>query len=119
MSKKLMQFRYYDIKNDEPNSKNYPQTITKGNLADGSIFRDFRPIIQLGIQTLPGTEFFINNSTTPIIIGSTGIYELSLEGMTQITDLKFSPKSIDSIDQNPVGYLIIDVIYDNELVQEG
>jgi hypothetical protein len=36
------------------------------------------PIVQLGIQSVPGTKFYLNGSNNPIIIGNTGIYELDL-----------------------------------------
>ena len=78
MAKQIMQFRYYA----EGNSKNQPRTINKAKLSSGSVFSNYFPITQLGIQALPGTKFYLNNSTTPIIIGSTGIYELDLEGLS-------------------------------------
>ena len=108
MAKQIMQFRYYA----EGSSKNQPRDIGMGKLARGSIFANFLPIVQLGIQTLPGTKFYLNNSTTPIIVGSTGIYELDLEGLSEITDLHFDTSSLDSINQNNNAYLIIDVISD-------
>lgn len=106
MAKQIMQFRYYA----EGNSKNYPKTINKAKLSAGSIFSGYLPITQLGIQALPGTKFYLNNGITPIIIGSTGIYELDLEGLSEITSLSFDPTSIESINKNNNAYLIIDVI---------
>lgn len=113
MSKKVMQFRYYDNgKDGSGNSKNYPR-MTQAMLASGSVFNPYYPIIQLGIQAIPGTQFYLNNSITPIIIGSTGIYELSLDGLTNITDLRFNPISIERINESQSSYLIIDIIYDD------
>lgn len=106
MAKQIMQFRYYD----EKSNRNYPKNISKAKLSSGSIFSNYLPITQLGIQALPGTKFYLNNSTTPIIIGSTGIYELDLEGLSEITAFAFDAASIESINQNPNAYLIIDII---------
>jgi hypothetical protein len=63
---------------------------------------------------LPGTKFYLNNSADPIIIGSTGIYELDLEGVAEISALSFDSKSIDSIKDTNSAYLIVDAIYDVE-----
>ena len=108
MAKQIKQFRFYNQKS----TKNYPTTITMANLASGSIFSNYMPVVQLGIQSLPGTEFYLNNSYSSIVIGSTGIYELDLEGYTEITNLKFDIKSIERIAEGPSAYLIIDIIYD-------
>lgn len=107
MAKSVMQFRYYG----ESNTKNYPQGINIQTLSTGTIFTNYPMITQLGIQTLPGTEFYLNNSINPIIIGSTGIYELNLEGLSEITDLRFGKNSVESINRNSNAYLIIDVVY--------
>jgi hypothetical protein len=63
---------------------------------------------------LPGTKFYLNDGKTPIIIGSTGIYEIDLEGLSEITRLSFDKTSISLIDKNAGAYLIIDLIYDNK-----
>ena len=107
MAKRIMQFRYYGEKDT---AKNQPSNISRGNLAKGSIFKDYIPIVQLGIQTLPGTKFYLNNSKTPIVVGSTGIYELDLYGLSEITEIHFDLSSIDAISKNNNGYLIVDVI---------
>lgn len=106
MAKQIMQFRYYS----EESPQNQPKDINKGKLVKGSVFANYLPITQLGIQALPGTKFYLNNSITPILIGSTGIYELDLEGLSEITDLHFDASSIESINKNNNAYLIIDVI---------
>lgn len=111
MAKQIMQFRYYS----EDNDRNYPKRKSYGsNLVTGAIFNGLFPITQLGIQTLPGTKFYLNDGRTPIIIGSTGIYELDLEGLSEITRLTFDKGSIDRIANNASAYLIIDLIYDNK-----
>lgn len=112
MAKEVKQFRFYD--NANSGGKNYPTTITQRSLVSGSAFADYMPITQLGIQSLPGTKFYLNNSNNPIIIGYTGIYELNLEGMAEITALSFDVKSLEAINGNPNSYLIIDIIYEGE-----
>ena len=106
MAKQIMQFRYYG----ENSVKNQPNNISMARLTKGSIFANYLPITQLGIQALPGTEFYLNNSISPILIGSTGIYEIDLEGLSEITDLHFNRKSLEAINNNENAYLIIDII---------
>ena len=109
MAKQVKQFRFYQ----QGSSKNYPErTISYRNLVSGSIFADYMPIIQLGIQSLPGTKFYLNNNSNPIIIGHTGIYELDLEGLAEITALSFDPVSISAIDATANSFLIVDIIYE-------
>lgn len=112
MAKQIMQFRYYGESTTANSGKNQPKGINKARLISGSIFANYLPITQLGIQTLPGTKFYLNNSTTPIIIGSTGIYELDLEGLSEITNISFESRSLEVINTNDNAYLIIDVISD-------
>ena len=113
MAKQLKQYRYYA----DGNANNQPggavsTPISFRNLTSGSIFANDMPITQLGIQALPGVKFYLNNSTDPIIIGQTGIYELNLEGIGEITSLKFHPESIKVISENSNAYLIIDILYE-------
>lgn len=110
MAKRIKQFRYYNQTQTEENS---PPDLKYQQLQSGSAFAGCLPILQLGIQALPGTKFYINNSVDPIIIGSTGIYELSLTGNTQISALSFSPTSIAEINDNDNAYLLVDIIYDD------
>lgn len=108
MANKIMQFRYYG----EKVSNNQPSNISASNLASGHIFSGYLPITQLGIQTLPGTKFYLNNSIYPVVIGSTGIYELDLKGVTQITEIHFDKRSLNLINENNNAYLIVDIIAD-------
>ena len=90
MAKYLMQFRYYGNSSD---GKNYPSSITKNSLISGSYFISYKPnatsIASLGIQTLPGVKFYLNNSQVdPIIIGPSGIYELGIDENYEITGLQ-------------------------------
>ena len=113
MAKQFAQFRFY-TENDE---RNYPSVINIDNLAIGNIFADYMPISQIGIQSIPGTKFYLNNSYLPIIIGYTGIYELDVDDLAEITSLRFDNESLNKIKNNPETYLIIDIIYekgDNE-----
>lgn len=108
MAKKIKQFRYYDSQNTQNSpAVNYQQYVS------GSVFAKTLPITQLGIQSLPGTKFYLNNSVDPIIIGSTGIYELDLTGETEISALSFNTLSMQAIEENPNAYLIVDIIYDD------
>lgn len=116
MAKYLMQFRYYG---DSSDGKNYPSEIKKDSLASGSYLINSKPsatsIASLGIQTLPGVKFYLNNSQIdPIIIGPSGIYELGINENYEITGLQFDRKSLDLIDANSGAYLIIDVVYNVE-----
>ena len=110
MAKRIKQFRYY---NQTQTTENSPPDLKYQQLQSGSAFVGCFPILQLGIQALPGTKFYINNSVDPIIIGSTGIYELSLTNNTQISALSFSPTSIAEINDNDNAYLLVDIIYDD------
>ena len=114
MKKQIMQFRYYS----DGHGNNQPPNLTKDKLISGEAFQDIASITQLGIQTLPGVRFYLNNAdaSTPIIVGSTGIYELELEGISEIDNLWFFSNSLKAISENPNAYLIIDMIC--ELRQE-
>ena len=107
MAKKVKQIRYY--KEGSPNNYGEP---TYRNLISGSVFSNYMPILQLGIQTMPGTKFYLNGSNNPIIIGNTGIYELDLQGLTEINSLQFEASSVALIKNNESAYLIVDIIYE-------
>lgn len=111
MAKQVQQFRFYSI---SEKSKNQPSSINVSNIVAGSVFAPYTPITQLGIQALPGTKFYLNNSTNPIIIGYTGIYELDLEGIAEIHSLAFEKKSIEAINSINNASLIVDIIYEKD-----
>ena len=127
MARKIKQFRYYQ----EDNNNNYPYRIVekldesgkiidtyqeslirKDNLVTGAIFADYMPAIQIGIQTIPGVKFNLNNSYSPIVIGHTGIYELNVEDLTEITSIRFDKDSVEKINNSLNTYLFIDIVYE-------
>jgi hypothetical protein len=109
MAKKIMQFRYYR----DGHKDNYPADLTAATLNSGAAFANCGTIIQLGIQSLPGLRFQLNNSNA-IMIGSTGIYELNVEGYAEIKYLNFQSDSLKNVSENDGAYLIIDVISKEE-----
>lgn len=121
MAKEITQLRYYqdyselEIANNQ--SKNFPKDLNKIQLITGAAFS--YPILQLGIQTLPGTKFYVNGnpSTRPIIIGATGIYELGLSDLFSIDSLQFDYVSLDKIEKQENAALLIDIIYEAGVVE--
>lgn len=111
MAKQVKQFRFYNTSNTA--NKNYPANLSLRQLVSGSAFSNYKRITQLGIQSLPGTKFYLNSANNPIIIGNTGIYELDLSGLSEITSLTFEQRSIQAISDNNNAYLIIDIIYED------
>ena len=113
MARKVQQIRYYgDHKSDS--DKNQPANLTGNRLRSGSVFSKYTPMKQIGIQTMPGVKFYLNNSIEPIIIGSTGIYELNVENLTEITALSFDTTSINMINETPsTSYIIVDILYED------
>ena len=109
MGKQIMQFRYYK---DGDREKNQPRHISKARLKTGDIFSNFYPITKLTIQTLPNNKFYLNKSIYPIIVGPTGIFEVNLENIAEIHSLTFEEQSINNIQLDDDGYLIIDIIYE-------
>ena len=108
MAKRVKQFRFFSSTDTSHNTSN----TTFQSLMSGNVFADVLPILQLGIQALPGTKFYVNSSTSPIVIGVTGVYEMSLQDNTQITSLSFDGNSLDTIANSSTGGLIIDITYE-------
>lgn len=112
MARKVKQIRFYGD-NKAGQDKNWPNDLASNHLRSGSAFSKYTPIKQLGIQTMPGVKFYLNNSVEPIIVGSTGIYELNVENMTDITALYFDATSINMINNTPsLSYIIVDILYE-------
>lgn len=115
MTKYVKEFRYYG----EGNPSNYPVGLTYTQLRSGSVFSKYAPITQLGIQGNPGSKFYINDSDTSVMLGSTGIYELDLEGIGRIYSLKFDSETLQEIINsnssfmsNDVTGIIVDIVYE-------
>lgn len=124
------QLRYFGD-NDPRNSKGTVKnpdngTLTKDVLLERKILIDSEKLTlfitgttsikikHLGIQSTPGTEFYINDLNTSIIIGQTGIFELDLTsyGSLVITSLSFAPGSIRDNNNGSNSFLIVDLKYE-------
>lgn len=110
MAKYINQVRYYG----EGDPRNQPKDMNLKKLVNGNAFLETPSIVQLGIQGYPGLKFTINDGPTanPIMIGGTGIYEINVEGFSQINRLQFLRESIETINNVPSAYLIVDYIYE-------
>lgn len=110
-NKIIKQYRYYFEPSDEKSAPNYPEGLAAKDLMKKStIFSDEKIIYQLGIQALPGTRFYINDAEYPIIVGTTGLFEIDLSSGMQINQLYFDETSLELISDNPSAVLIIDTI---------
>ena len=113
--KKIKQFRYYGELPDNPRvALNYPKGLKYADLSasgNNNIFKELGVVTHLGIQAPSGTQFYLNNSSYSIRVGSTGIYELDLTGIGSITSIRFSKDSLNAIETWTDG-LIIDVLYE-------
>lgn len=109
LANKIKQYRFY-ASND---TKNQPTGADMKSFSNGQIFQATTPITQLGVQALPGTKFYLNEGIEPVIIGSTGIYELDLNNATEISALSFDWSSLQTIASNPSAFLIVDILYDD------
>ena len=127
MVKKVKQFRFFGDANSAFNTftndgvlsqldSNEPATLTSNQLISGDrIFGDYYPIIQLGIQGIPGSKFYLNGNLDPVFLGASGIFELDLtNSSTTITALSFDRETIQLVNSNPDGYLIIDIVYQED-----
>lgn len=110
MAKTVGQLRYYGVDNASNYSAGAMTAVTATSLQYGTALSYAYPIVKLGIQTLPGTQMYINGSANPVVVGQTGIYELDVDGLSYITTLSFSATSLKNISDNPTAYLIIDYI---------
>lgn len=106
MANTIQQYRFYE----KSSPKNYMIEDVK-DLITGDFLKKKIPIIQLGIQALEGTRFYLNGQTEPIIIGESGIFELELDGVTEISKIQFDCASLDAIIKDKNATLIIDTIY--------
>lgn len=111
MAKTVGQIRFYG----DDDKRNFPAGLNISQLYSGSFLKDHYPITQLGVQTVPGAKIYLNKDKDPIIVGVTGIYELNIDGLAQITDLAIAKDTLNLIrDKSNNQYLIIDFISDKE-----
>ena len=116
MAKKIKQFRFYGLNHaDNFPAENYKgKPVSYTDYITGSIFREVYPISQLGIQALPGTKFYLNNSINPIYIGLSGYYDLEIKNGIRVYRLGFDEKSLENINDTGSSALIVDIIYGEE-----
>lgn len=93
-----------------PSSDRNTPGITKESLVNGTAFTNYLPLSQLGVRALPGTQFYVNGGTKPVLIGFTGLFEIDLSNGGSITGLKFDESSIAAIEANDSAYLIVDML---------
>lgn len=110
--RRVKQFRYYGENSD----KNSPINAKMNDYINGTVFASYYPIIQLGIQAMPGSEFCLN-SPNRNIIGYTGIYELDLNGQAEISSLSFPETTMQNINNFTNALLIVDIVYDDGEVE--
>lgn len=105
MALKFRQFRYFG---DDSLQNN----ISRQDLIDGSVFtEEIKTITQLGVRAIPGTKFYINNNSNPVIIGFLGVFELDFSNGGSVTKLSFDTSSVASINENlHGGYIIVDIL---------
>lgn len=109
--KKIMQFRYHGPNHPD----NYPLFNSyKDMLTVGNIFKDYGPVSHLGIQAPPGVKFYLNGSSSSIMVGDTGIYELELENVGRINSIRFDKNDLVTFyeERQVSDLLIIDMIYE-------
>lgn len=107
----ITQLRFYNDKS--PQNTPYSEHTS---YCEPTVFSKYAPISQFGIQTLPGTRFFVNQNTDPIIVGASGIYEMDLRNTTAVvSSIYFSLESMERINNSEDGYLIIDLIHSGNL----
>lgn len=83
--------------------------VTTDNLISGQIFSNYLPISQLGVQSIPGTKFYLNGNTNPVIVGFTGLFSIDLSSGGYINEIRFDETSIQNINNNTSAVLIIDM----------
>lgn len=119
MAIQVKQIKYYNEMTPNGASSNHPKYYADGeplswfHFVDGTVFQKYFPIVQLGIQALPGTKFYLNNSPYPIIIGSNGYFEIGKDLGLKIINLNFDYSSMMNIKDNNNAYLIVDIVYDD------
>jgi hypothetical protein len=111
--KKITQFVFYGKK--VRNSLKKPCIPEDLEIWKTNLLTDCGPVSHLGIQGEPGVIFYLNYSNEPISIGSTGIYEINLEGLGYISALTFDTKVLgEKYDdqESHLHRLLVDVIHE-------
>lgn len=104
MEQSFKQFRYFG-KNSSYNN------VTENALVNGTFITDGASITQLGVRALPGTRFYLNGGTNPVIVGFTGLFEIEFTEGGSISSIRFDQESIAAINTNlSGGYVIIDIL---------
>ncbi len=111
----IKQFRYYNDVSENNMPKPTTYNIDNNPWVHNLLAGEYESVIKLGIQTLPGTKFHLNNNLTEsIVIDHTGVYELDLRNIaTVIHALSFEPSSLAIINAIDNASLIVDILYNN------
>lgn len=94
---RVAQFRYF--KNNTSASNITKDQLTDPNSTTSPLVG--KNIVQLGIQGPSGMHFSLNDTSldrAELIIGSTGMYELNVNGFTVITSVCFNSQDVESCD---------------------
>ena len=112
--KKIIQFRFFGEHNYPHTNRfdfNQPSNITIEDLYTGVPLAKYFPIEQLRITTLPGVKFRLDSNISPSVIGASGVYQIDKIYNNITTCLVFEKNSLEYLDINPDGFLIIDIVY--------
>ena len=93
------------------NSSENSAGVNTTNLISGDAFKEYLPLFQLGVQTIPGTKLYLNGNVNPVIVGFTGLLAIDLSEGGSITEIKFDAASIANINDNNSAILVVDMAY--------
>lgn len=112
---KAMQIRFFGDNQSYAHGnsldRNYPSCLTLEDLLKGNIFLKYPTICSLTISALPGTKFILNGRL-PSVVGQSGVYKV--DNLNEKFTLTFERDTLENINTNPDGYIIIDLIYREE-----
>ena len=88
----------------------------KTPLENENILESYDGVSSLGIQAYPGTKIYLSQSEEkfPIIIGSTGIYQVDLKDYGIISYLSIDQENMEEDED-----IIIDILCNNKIDQEA
>lgn len=115
MGKVVKQYRYYEDGHldNRPFNLSY-QELTgindQNQYSEDRLFFINKAIYQLGIQAIPGTMFYINDSDNPCIVGITGMYEIPIDSKLIVSKIRFDTATLDVIRDNVSSVLIVDTV---------